>query len=97
MGVADQCRKVADDEHCLVTEVLKLAQLVEHHEVAESQIGACGIHAKLYAQRTVAVHAVFEFGVTNDGIGVAADCVNQAHLERNRDSGRSKVEKQSGE
>ncbi len=48
--IADARREVADDEHRLVTELLKLAQLVEDDHVPEREVGARRIDAELHAE-----------------------------------------------
>ena len=50
-GVADQAGEVANQEDDLVPEVLQLAHLVEHHGVAEVDVGRRGVEAELDAQR----------------------------------------------
>src|SRR5439155_818634 len=49
--VANQGREVADDQHRLVPEVLKLAQLLERHRVPEMNVRGGRIHPELHAQR----------------------------------------------
>ncbi len=48
--ITDHGRIVADDEDRLVTEVLKLPQLPQHHGMAEGQVRCRGVHSKLDAQ-----------------------------------------------
>ena len=52
-GVPDARRVVADDQHDGVARVLELAQLLEHHGVAEMDVGGRRVEAELDAQRTV--------------------------------------------
>src|SRR6185369_15606963 len=49
--VAEHRRRPADDEDRVVAEVLELAQLAQHHGVAEVQVGRGRIEAELDAQR----------------------------------------------
>ena len=49
--IADQTGEIADQEDHLVTELLKLAHLVDQHRVAQVQVGCRGIEARLDAQR----------------------------------------------
>ncbi len=50
-GVADARGVVADDQHDPVAEVLELAQLAQHHRVAEVDVRRGGVDAELDAQR----------------------------------------------
>jgi hypothetical protein len=50
-GVADQGGEVADQEDHLVPQVLQLAHLVEHHRVADVDVGRRGVQPQLDAQR----------------------------------------------
>src|SRR5207245_5319251 len=49
--VANQGSEVADDQHRLVPEVLKLAQLHQRHGVPEMNVRGGRIHPELHAQR----------------------------------------------
>src|SRR2546427_865085 len=49
--IADQGGEVADQEDHLVAQVLQLAHLVEHHGVAQMDVGRRRVQAQLDAQR----------------------------------------------
>jgi len=46
-GIADHAREVADDDDHLMAEVLEVAQLSQHHRVAQMKIGRGGIEPQL--------------------------------------------------
>ena len=50
-GITDACREVADEKYDLVSEVLKLSQFGEHHDVTKVQIRSSGIGTQLDHQR----------------------------------------------
>ena len=72
--------KVADDQDGFMSKILKLAQLVEHHQVAKGEVRTCRVDAEFDAQRAVAVETVLQFGFTDDRIGVGANGFDQAHV-----------------
>ncbi len=50
-GIADLGGEVSDDEHRLMTEFLKLAQLFEDDTVAKVKVGRSGINPELGSKR----------------------------------------------
>ncbi|MFU0842271.1 MAG: hypothetical protein ACFWTZ_06680 [Burkholderia sp.] len=76
-GIADAGGEVAHEEDDRVAEVLELAQLVEHHGVAEMDVGSRRVEAELAAQglarRLGAGELLHEFLLDQEGIRAAAD------------------------
>ena len=52
-GVSHARGVVADDQHHPVARVLELAQLAQHHRVAEMDVGSRGVDPELHPQRTL--------------------------------------------
>src|SRR3712207_7076283 len=50
--IADPGGEVADDQHDGVPQLLELAQLLEHHRVAEVDVRRGGIQPELHAHRS---------------------------------------------
>ncbi len=50
-GIADHPGEVADDDDHLVPELLEVPELLQHHGVAEVQVGSGGIQAQLDLER----------------------------------------------
>src|SRR6266852_7226506 len=61
-GIADHSGEVTDQKNNVVPEVLKLAELVELHRVAEMQIGPGRVEAFLDSQWLAAPELGFELG-----------------------------------
>jgi hypothetical protein len=59
--VANHRGEVADQENHLVPQVLQLAQLVQHHGVAQVQVGRGRVEAQLDAQRLAALFGTRQF------------------------------------
>ena len=73
--VADARCVVADDQHDAVTEVLELAQLLEHDGVAEVDVGRGRIDTELDPQRPALRLGCYQLGLQSPvgerGVGVA--------------------------
>ena len=81
--VTDHPGEVADQEQDLVTQLLKLAQLVYQHRVSQMQVRRRGIEAGLDAQRPVPGELFLQFGLDEDFLGTTPDDV-QGFLQRHR-------------
>src|SRR5436305_12227730 len=64
--VADHSREIADDQHRMVAEVLKLSQFSKDNRVAKVNIGAGRIDSELHAQRTSERELRPQFILAND-------------------------------
>ena len=67
--IADARRKIADDEHRLVPQILELAQFVENDHVPESQVGTRGIDAEFYAEFLARLDAFNQLFFTEKNFG----------------------------
>ena len=69
----------------MVAEVLKLAKLGDDDGVPEMQVGCCGVHAELYAQRPAAPEPVSKLVFDDQFVAAALDdgklIVDRDHLE----------------
>ena len=65
-GVADHPREIADDENCMVAEVLKLPQFSQNNRVAEMNIRGCRIDPELDAQRPAERKFIAQLIFVND-------------------------------
>ena len=64
--VADHSGEIADDENCLVPEVLKLSQFSQNNRVAKVNIRCRRIDAKLDAQRPAERKFIAQFAFVDD-------------------------------
>jgi len=71
--VADHAGEIADQELHLVAEVLEMLQLVDHHGVAQVQIGSSRIEPELDAQRTSAGEFLRELFLDDQLVAAALD------------------------
>ncbi len=68
-GIAHARGVVADDQHHQVPGVLELAQLAQHHSVAEVDVGRRGVDAELHAQRAALGGGAGSFSASAPGAG----------------------------
>ena len=59
-GIADHPCEIADQEHHVVPQVLKLPHLVQDHRVAQVQVGGRWVEARLHAKRLAARELALE-------------------------------------
>ena len=75
--IADQGGVIADDQHRLVAELLKKAQLAQWHGMAEVNINPRWINAILDAERLAGLYAALQFlaqlGLRNNLVNAAAN------------------------
>ena len=64
--VTDQRREIADDEDCVMSEILKLPELRQCDRVAEVDVGRRRIHPQLHAQRSTLAQAGDELFLRRD-------------------------------
>ena len=69
-GVADHRSKIADNQNCFVTEILKLPQLPENQRVAQMKIRTRGIDPQFDAERPAEGEFLAELGLA-DNLGAA--------------------------
>jgi hypothetical protein len=71
--VADHPGEVPDEEHHVVAELLKVAQLVDENGMAEMQVGSGGVEAGLDAQRAAGLEFFDQVGFDQEFIGTALE------------------------
>ena len=75
-GIADHPGEVPDQELHLVAQLLEVAQLVDHHGVAEVQVGRRRIEAQLDTQLASGGELFHELFFDNQLVGAPADGLN---------------------
>ncbi len=71
--VADHPGEVADQELNMVAEVLKVAQLVDDHRVAEMEVGSSRVHAELHPEPAAGLELANEVVRDEQLVGPALD------------------------
>ena len=72
-GVANPGGEVANDEHGLVAEVLKLAELIQADHVTEGQVGPGRVDPQFDAQDLSSLKALEQGVLANDTLGAGLD------------------------
>ena len=71
--VTDHPREIPDQELDVMAQVLKLAQLVDHHRVTEMQVGRSRVQAELHSQRPSGFELFAQLGFDDQFIAAALD------------------------
>src|SRR5207249_11452918 len=71
--VTDHPREISDKELDVMAQVLKLAQLVDHHRVPELQVGRSRVQSELHSQRPSGFELFAQLGLDDQFIAAALD------------------------
>ena len=72
-GVTDHPREISDQKLDVMAQVLKLAQLVDHHRVPEMQVGRSRVQAELHSKWPPGFELFAQLGLDDQFIAAALD------------------------